>query len=104
MRKGEHRGREMKEGEAGRGRLWSKGREEGRRQGDRGTTGRGSRRRRKDGREGDSNAQSVPGMVMHRSMPVVVSIHSVLTCWREGLRVVGRASREPEKEGGISCC
>ena len=24
------------------------------------------------------------------SMPVVVSIHSAMTCWREGLRVVGR--------------
>ena len=33
---------------------------------------------------------SGPGMVMHISMPVVVSIHSAMTCWREGLRVVGR--------------
>ena len=41
---------------------------------------------------------------MHRSMPVVVSIHSVLTHWWEGLRVVGRARREPGKEGGTSCC
>ena len=29
---------------------------------------------------------------MHGSMPVVVSIHSVLICWREGLRVVGRVA------------
>ncbi len=39
-----------------------------------------------------------------RSIPVVVSIHTVLTCWRERLMVVGRARREPEKEGGTSCC
>ena len=43
-------------------------------------------------------------MVMHRSMPVVGSIHSVLPCWREGLVVVGRARRGPEKEGGTSYC
>ena len=41
---------------------------------------------------------------MHRRMSVVVSIHSVLTCWMEGLGVVGRAVREPENEGGTSCC
>ena len=58
---------------------------------------------RKDGREGDTNAQC-QAWVMHRSMPVVVSIQSVLTCWWEGLRVVGRARREPGKEGGTSCC
>ena len=34
----------------------------------------------KDGREGDTNDQC-QAWVMHRSMPVVVSIHSVLTCW-----------------------
>ena len=33
---------------------------------------------------------SGPGMVMHISMPVAVSIHSAMTCWREGLRAVGR--------------
>ena len=34
---------------------------------------------------------------MHRSMPVVVSsIHSVLTCWREG----GREGKEGAREGG----
>ena len=33
---------------------------------------------------------SGPGMVMHISMPVFVSIHSAMTCWREGLRAVGR--------------
>ena len=54
--------------------------------------------------EGGRHQCSVPGMVMRRSMPVVVSIHSVLTCWMEGLGVVGRAMREPEKEGGTSCC
>ena len=38
---------------------------------------------------------------MHRSMPVVVSIHSVLTCWREGLRVVTvREGKEGAREGG----
>ena len=37
---------------------------------------------------------------MHRSMPVVVSIHSVLTCWSEGLRVVGREPEEGAREGG----
>ena len=57
----------------------------------------------KDGREGDTNAQC-HSWVMHRSMPVVVSIHSVLTCWWEGLGVVGRARRGPGKEGGTSCC
>ena len=46
----------MKEGEAGRGRAWSK-RREGGMQGDKGKTGRGSRSGRKDGREGDTNAQ-----------------------------------------------
>ena len=102
MRKGDHRGGEMKEGEAGRG-AWSKGKEAGRQGHDRQGQQEGEEGG-KDGREGDSNAQSVPGMVMHRSMPVVVSIHSVLTCWREGLRVVGRASGEPEKEGGTCCC
>ena len=59
---------------------------------------------RREGREGGRHQCSVPGIVMHRSMPVVVSIHSVLTSWREGLRVVVRARREPEKEGGTSCC
>ncbi len=57
----------------------------------------------KDGREGDTNAQC-QAWVMHRSMPMVVSIHSVLTCWWEGLRVVRRARRGPGKEGGTSCC
>ena len=41
---------------------------------------------------------SVPDMVTHKSMPVFVSIHSALACWREG----GRARREPVKEGGTS--
>ena len=40
---------------------------------------------RKGGKEGFG-----PGMVMHISMPVVVSIHSAMTCWREGLRAAGR--------------
>ena len=99
----------MKEGEAGRGRAWSK-RREGRRdgpgrQGDKGRTGRGTEGEEgREGREGGRNQCSVPGMVMQRSMPVVVSIHSVLTCWREGLRVVGRAKREPDKDGGTTCC
>ena len=40
-------------------------------------------------------------MVIHISMPVVVSIHYAMTCWREGLQAVGgelRAVREG-KEG-----
>ena len=104
-------------GEAGRGRAWSKGmdgvleggKEEGGRQGDNGVREgvgdrRGGRREgREGGREGDTNAQC-QAWVMHRSMPVVDSIHSVLTCWWEGLRVVGRARRGPWKEGGTSCC
>ncbi len=102
--------RERNEGrEAGRGRAWSKGmdgvlegwKEEGGRQGDKGV--REGQEGRKDRREGDTNAQC-QAWVMHRSMPVVVSIHSVLTCWWEGLRVVGRARRGPGKEGGTSCC
>ena len=68
------------------------GREAGR-QGDKDRTGRGSRRggRReggKDGREGDTYAQCQAWL---------------LTSWREELKVVGRARREPEK-GGTSCC
>ena len=96
----------MKEGEAGRGRAWSKRRGEG---GGRVLGGRKIRARQGQGEEGREGLEggrhqcSVPGMVMHRSMPVVVSIHSVLTCWREGLRVVGRARRGPENEGGTSC-
>ena len=100
-------------GEAGRGRAWSKGRGECWREGMRREGGREIRARhagraggggRREGREGGRHQCSVPGMVMPRSMPVVVSIHSVLTCWREGLRVVGMARREPEKEGGTNCC
>ena len=95
------------------GRAWSEGRRECWREGMRreggreirtgqaGGAGRGGRR---EGREGGRHQCSVPGMVMHRSMPVVVSTHSVLTCWREGLRVVGMARREPEQDGGTSCC
>ena len=48
---------------------------------------------REDGREGGRKGGKEgfgPGMVMHISMPVVVSIHSAMTCWREGLRAVGR--------------
>ena len=96
----------MKEGETGRGRAWSKRR--GKEEGGSWEAGRsGQDRQGEEGREGLEGGRhqcSVPGMVMHRSMPVVVSIHSVLTCWREGFRVVGRARRGPEKEGGTSCC
>ena len=49
---------------------------------------------RKGGKEGfrhECPTQcSGTGMVKHISMPVVVSIHSAMTCWREGLRAVGR--------------
>ena len=49
---------------------------------------------RKGGKEGYRQEVptqcSGPGMVMHISVPVVVSIHSAMTCWREGLRAVGR--------------
>ena len=85
--------------------MLEEGNEEGGRQGDKDRTGRRSRKGgRREGREGGRHQCSVPGMVMHRSMPVVVSIHSVLTCWREGLRVVGMARRVPEEDGGTSCC
>ena len=66
MRKGEHRGRKMKEAEAGRGRARSKGRE-GVLEGGKEEVGREIRARQageqegeeggKDGREGDTNAQ-----------------------------------------------
>ena len=52
--------------------------------GRRGRTG-GRMGGREEGREGFGL-----GMVMRISMPVVVSIHSAMTCWREGLRAVGR--------------
>ena len=87
-----------------RGRAWSEGGRECWREGRTGQAGGAGRGGRREGREGGRHQCSVPGMVMHRSMPVVVSIHSVLTCWREGLRVVGMARREPEEDGGTSCC
>ena len=91
------------------GRAWSEGGNVGRREGGGReirtgqAAGAGRGEGGKDGREGDTINQC-QAWVMHRSMPVVVSIHSVLTCWREGLRVVGRARRGPGKEGGTSCC
>ena len=45
---------------------------------------------REGGREGGRKEGFGPGMVVHISMPVVVSIHSAMTCRREGLRAVGR--------------
>ena len=84
--------------------MWEGGNEDGGREirtrQARGAGGRGSRERREGGR----HQCSVPGMIMHRRMPVVVSIHSVLTCWREGLRAVVRAKREPDEEEETSCC
>ena len=60
----------------------------------------GGRMGGREGREGGEGRRvldiegptqcSGPCMVMHISMPVVVSIHSEMTCWREGLRAVGR--------------
>ena len=57
-----------------------------------GTDGVVGRRGRTGGREGVEGGKegfrhegptqcSGPGMVMHISMPVVVSIHSAMTCW-----------------------
>ena len=51
---------------------------------------------RKEGRAGMDGIHdcpthsSAPVVVVHIRMPVVVSIHSALTCWGEGLMVVGR--------------
>ena len=91
--------REINEGgEAGRGEhgvrggrgCWRQGGRGGRgcwRQGDKGRTGR---RGRKEGRTGGRETPMISARHgLCTSMPVVVSIHSVLTCWREGLRVVG---------------
>ena len=51
----------------------------------------GGRDRGKEGFRHEGPTQcSGPGMVVHISMPVVVSIHYAMTCWREGLRAVGR--------------
>ena len=49
--------------------------------------GKGREGGRKEGREG--GFWSRHGYA-HISMPVVVSIHSVELCWREGLRAVRR--------------
>ena len=44
---------------------------------------------RGEGREGGS----VTGIFIHRRMPVVVTIHSTLTCWWEGLGAVREGGR-----------
>ena len=68
-------------------------------------TGRGIRRRRKEGRTGGRETPMISARhgYAQKHASGCYSIHSVLTCWSEGLRVVGRAMREPE-EGGTSCC
>ena len=75
----------MKEG--GRG-------EHGMSEGSNGVVGREGGRK---GREGGS----FTGIFIHRRMPVVVTIHSTLTCWWEGLGAVrGRERARGAREGG----